>query len=237
MISFKKNIAWVITFAIAMGFLESAVVIYLRELYYPEGFQFPLKIIPAKLGRVEFLRELATVVMLVGIGVLAGRTKLERFAYFVLAFAVWDIFYYVFLYLCLGWPESLATWDILFLIPLPWVGPVWAPCLLCVLMITGAFYILRACHENLQLRIPWKNWFLMIGGALVCILAFVWDYLTTAGSDQNFWSLFSSEHLFAEIRTYVPTKFNGVLFFIGFLAMLLSVLLFILKSKSNEKHV
>ncbi|MBK6833902.1 MAG: hypothetical protein IPG89_06345 [Bacteroidetes bacterium] len=66
--------------------------------------------------------------MLVGAGIIAGKTRLTRFAYFIIAFAIWDIFYYVFLYVLLQWPESLFTWDILFLVPVPWTGPVIAPC-------------------------------------------------------------------------------------------------------------
>src|ERR1044072_1842951 len=130
--SLPKTIAWISLFAISMGFLESSVVIYLRELYYPSGFQFPLQPIPMAIARVEFFRELATLIMLIGVGILSGKTRLQRFAYFVLAFGIWDLFYYLFLYLFIGWPQSLATWDILFLIPVPWVGPVWAPCLLCL---------------------------------------------------------------------------------------------------------
>ena len=73
-----------------MGFLETSVVVYLRELYYPKGFTFPLVIIPNKIAVVEFWREIATIVMLVGAGIIAGKTRLSRFAYFIIAFAIWD---------------------------------------------------------------------------------------------------------------------------------------------------
>ncbi len=91
-----KKITTVILFAIAMGFLEAAVVIYLRALYYPTGFQFPLKTMDQHLAMVEILREFATVIMLLGVASLAGRNKLQSFAYFNLAFAIWDLFYYLF---------------------------------------------------------------------------------------------------------------------------------------------
>ncbi len=97
----KKKFIWISLFAIAMGFLETSVVVYLRELYYPEGFTFPLVIIPNKIAVVEFWREIATIIMLVGAGIIAGKTRLTRFAYFIIAFAIWDIFYYVFLYVLL----------------------------------------------------------------------------------------------------------------------------------------
>ncbi len=131
----KRTLFWVTLFSIAMGFLESAVVIYLRELYYPHGFTFPLTPMPNKISVVEIWREAATVVMLLAVGVLAGRNRAERLAWFIIAFATWDIFYYIFLYIFVGWPQSLFTWDILFLIPVPWVGPVITPVIIAITMI------------------------------------------------------------------------------------------------------
>src|SRR4051812_22949922 len=93
-----KIILWLTLFAIAMGMFESAVVIYLRELFYKDGFSFPLKTNPADIARIEVFREAATIVMLVASGIIAGNSKLQRFAYFVLAFAIWDLFYYIFLF-------------------------------------------------------------------------------------------------------------------------------------------
>ena len=109
-----KNTIWVILFSIAMAYLESAVVVYLREIYYPEGFIFPLTPIDSTIAITEFWREVATLVMLLGIGILTGKSAPQRLAFFLLSFAIWDIFYYVFLYVLLGWPASLMTWDILF---------------------------------------------------------------------------------------------------------------------------
>ena len=112
-----KKIIWIVLLSIAMAYLESAVVIYLREIYYPEGFAFPLTPIKTTIAITEFWREVATLVMLLGIGILTGKASAQRLAFFLLSFAIWDIFYYVFLYLTLGWPSSLLTWDLLFLIP------------------------------------------------------------------------------------------------------------------------
>lgn len=125
-------------FAVAMAWVESAVVFYLRRLvdriepYQPN----PLPI-AGDLGGAELVREAATLVMLVTVGWLAGRSWRSRFGYFVAAFGVWDIFYYVFLIPLTGWPHSLLDWDILFLIPLPWWGPVLAPVMIAVLMVVG----------------------------------------------------------------------------------------------------
>lgn len=231
--SLSKTITWISFFAIAMGFLENAVVIYLRELYYPNGFRFPLQPIPTTIARVELFRELATLIMLVAVGILAGKTKLQRFAYFILAFAVWDLFYYVFLYLCIGWPQSLATWDILFLIPVPWVGPVWAPCLLCLIMIPGSLHVIYKEETTKNHRVPIVHWWIMITGALICIAAFMWDYLVFTHNRANSWSMFSSQKLFSDMSIYTPQTFNAELFFTGFLLMCLSLLLS--TYKSNKK--
>jgi len=131
----STNLIWITFFAIAMAFVESAVVVYLRELYYPEGFNFPLVLLPGRIALTEFLREIATLIMLLGIGFLAGRNFRQRFAWFIYSFAIWDIFYYVFLKLILDWPSSWLTWDILFLIPVIWTGPVLAPVLVSLTMI------------------------------------------------------------------------------------------------------
>src|SRR3954464_1183341 len=131
----NKTLVWVTIYSIAMGFLETAVVIYLRKLYYPHGFSFPLAPVHNDIAVVELWRELATLFMLISIGILTGRNKAEKFAYFLYSFAVWDICYYVFLWVFINWPGSLMTWDILFLLPVPWVGPVITPCIIAVTMI------------------------------------------------------------------------------------------------------
>jgi hypothetical protein len=216
----RRTLIYLTAFSIAMGFMESAIVIYLREIYYKGGFSFPLKPMSASLALVEVCREAATVVMLVCIGWFAGKTKLQKFAYFNIAFAIWDLCYYLFLYLFLDWPESLFTWDILFLIPFPWVGPVWAPCLLCVLMIWGSLFVIRRSNEDPAYSIPKLHWVLLIGGAVICIVAFMWDYISYR---NGLWLPGSEKELFSEITGYVPSAFNYPLFFVGFLLMAVPV--------------
>jgi hypothetical protein len=228
-----KTLVWLSLFAIAMAFLETAVVVYLRILYYPDGFAFPLKTVPAFVARIEFFRELATVIMLLASGYLAGKTKIQRFAYFILAFAIWDLFYYVFLYVCLGWPQTLSTWDILFLIPVPWVGPVWAPCLLCLLMIFGSVYIVLQSEMQAALKISQRQWWLMISGTFICIVAFMWDYLTMSYQTGQTWSVFSNNQLFSDLQNYVPQAFNSTLFFTGFGLMTLALFTHILKTNKQ----
>jgi hypothetical protein len=126
----------VVVYAVAMAWVESAVVLYLRTLINRiEPYQLhPFPVIGG-LAQVEVAREAATLVMLLTVGILAGRTWRCRLGYTALAFGVWDIFYYVFLKAMCGWPHSVLDWDILFLIPLPWWGPVLAPVLIALLLI------------------------------------------------------------------------------------------------------
>ena len=123
-------------YAVAMAWVEAAAVYYLRTLvnridpYQPN----PLPI-ASGLGEAELVRELATLVMLFAVGWLAGATGRARIAYSAFAFGLWDIFYYVFLRIMTGRPRSLLDWDVLFLFPLPWWGPVWAPVSIALLMV------------------------------------------------------------------------------------------------------
>lgn len=222
MLPISKKIIYVIVFAVAMGFMESAIVIYLRELFYPNGFNFPLQPIPHRLAIVEILREAATVIMLVCVGYFSGRNKLQRFAFFSLAFAIWDLFYYIFLYVFLGWPSSIHTWDILFLIPVPWVGPVWAPCLLSLLMIAGAGYVIVRTEHNKRFAIRKHEWLSLLTGALICILSFMLDFFRYSRAGNS--SLIFSGDLFRDINHYVPASFDHTVFFAGFLLMLSAVI-------------
>lgn len=131
-----RLVPWMTAWAVAMAFLESAVVIYLRELYYPDGFKFPLAPVAPHVAVTEVLRELATMVMLLAPAALVTRKRLERFAWFSFCFGVWDIFYYVFLKIILDWPASWLEPDILFLVPVAWSGPVLAPCIISVGLIS-----------------------------------------------------------------------------------------------------
>ncbi|MRR23953.1 hypothetical protein EG830_13360, partial [bacterium] len=137
-LGWKGRFAWIAVFAAAMGFLEGIVVIYLRELYYPDGFEFPLKLMSSDLVTAEWIREVATLIMLATVGIITGRNGLQRLFYALFAFGVWDIFYYVALNLLIGWPETLLTWDLLFLIPVSWLGPVLAPVINSLTMILMA---------------------------------------------------------------------------------------------------
>jgi len=155
-------------FAVAMGLLEAAVVVYLRRIYYPGGFLFPLVAIEPQLLRVEMAREGCTLVMLATVGWLAGRNWRERAGWFLFAFGLWDLAYYLGLWLWLGWPPSLLTWDLLFLLPVVWVAPVLAPLLSAATLVALGLALVRAA-ARLQLAL-----LALLGvGALMLIVCFV----------------------------------------------------------------
>lgn len=228
--SHTKIFLWVTGFALAMGFLETAVVVYLRQLYYPDGFQFPLRSMPPLIAQVELTREAATILMLVAVGYLSGKTALQRFAWFTFAFAVWDLMYYAGLYLCLGWPVDLNTWDILFLIPVPWVGPVWSACIIALLMVVGSMHVIIQTERNPVFRISRSQWFVLFSGISICLLAFMWDYLST--HSLPFWTncLSGQEDLFSDMNTYIPHTFNTPVFLCGFLLMCAPIFLSVYQS-------
>jgi hypothetical protein len=219
-----------------MAFLESAVVVYLRELYYPEGFSFPLVIIKGRVALTEVLREAATLVMLLSIGILAGQSFASRFAWFLYTFAIWDIFYYIFLKLLLNWPESLLTNDILFLIPVTWVGPVICPVIVSFSMIGLSLIILNAERKQKTIILSKLTWILLITGSLVLILSFTWDYskyILSYFSFKEIWTMPQNEDLFEIAQNYVPQSFNWFLFTLGQLTILAGILVltFHLKTK------
>ena len=149
----------VILFAVAMAWVEAASVYYIRvvvDRIVPYQ-QNPLPV-GGVLGAVELVREASTLIMLLTVGILAGRAWHERLGYSALAFGVWDILYYVFLRVMSGWPTSLLDWDVLFLLPLPWWGPVLAPVSIALLMVVwGTSSHSRAIESPLRLSFPCRG--------------------------------------------------------------------------------
>src|SRR5512138_1410176 len=120
----RKTWLLVVAFAAAMAWVEAACVYYIRAMVDRlEPYQTNPLPMHGILGPVELVREAATLVMLLIVGGIAGRTRTTRLGYAAVAFGIWDIGYYLFLKIICDWPRSLFDWDILFLIPLPWWGP------------------------------------------------------------------------------------------------------------------
>jgi hypothetical protein len=117
-------------FGIAMAHFEGVVVVYLRKalgMLDSESNKESVGKLPKRYIKIEKTRESATIVMLVVIALLVGTTWIETGVYFLWTFAFWDLFYYLSLYILIKWPPKLTTIDVLFLIPVPWIAPVWFP--------------------------------------------------------------------------------------------------------------
>jgi hypothetical protein len=209
-LSERARLAIVIAFAIAMACVESATVFYLRVLvdrvepYQPN----PLPINGA-LGNIELWREAATLVMLATVGLVAGRAWRSRVAYAAIAFGVWDIFYYVFLRLMSGWPRTPLDWDILFLLPLPWWGPVLAPVSIALLMILWGTLATQSDEDATDPRWAWALAGVGIVLALAVFMTDAWRALPE-GRDA--------------VLRVLPTRFNWPLYWVALLLMASPVL-------------
>jgi len=162
--------------ALAFGWLEAATVIYLREVYLRlgnsvESYPFALVSLPTRLIAIEVVREACTIVLMGAVAWLAGRRTADRIGAFLIVFGIWDVIYYVALRLLVGWPGSLATWDILFLIPLPWVGPVWAPATVAAIFIVAGSYLFRTPERPRDYR--QKDIAILLASAIVVVGAFL----------------------------------------------------------------
>ncbi len=236
--SSTKTILYVSFFSIAMAFLETTVVVYLRELYYPEGFDFPLKMMDFKVGIIEFFREATTIVMILTVAMLTGKTLNQRFAAFIYIFAIWDIFYYIFLYVTLGWPSSLMTWDILFLIPTTWVGPVLAPVINSIMMIVLAWGILYAERQDLKPIVKKRDWVLLISGSLLVIVAYLDDFvsfLLNTYSLSELPKVIYSDTVIELSSTYVPVDFPWLVFLVGVVLHALAIADVFLRARKKDR--
>lgn len=217
-----------------MGFMESAIVIYLRELYYPNGFCFPLVPVRLDITFVEFIREAATIIMLLIIGIISGRNTAERLSFFIFCFAVWDLFYYLFLYVVLQWPPSLFTWDILFFIPVLWVGPVLAPCIVSLTMILLTMAVVYFHEKNCMITINKREWLLLIIGSLIVIISFTIDFIFYLFKEPYSINLSSGlQDYFYKSITYVPQIFNWWIFSFGEIIILVGIVSMIFRHSAN----
>lgn len=193
-----KRFCIVVVFSIAFAYIEAAVVVYLREIFHPSGFTFPLtefgsSLLWKRLLLTEIGREAATLVLIFTASWLFGQTIRQRFVFFLTIFAVWDIFYYVWLKVLIDWPGSIMDWDILFLIPIAWAGPVLAPILISLTLLAFAVIILyRSCGAKVSKPTP-IDWFVFILAGLLVIVSFSIAGLHAAEPDYKshfHWPLF-----------------------------------------------
>jgi hypothetical protein len=162
-------------FGMAMGFLEAMTVVYMRQKYFPQGFAFPLGPLPPHTLVLESLREMTTIVMLAIIAMLGSKNSLRRFVYFAYIFGIWDLSYYGALKLLLNWPPSLLTWDVLFLIPVPWVAPVLAPMICSFIMMAIAGWIFLLQEKGYRVKLGGLECGLILLGVLMILWTFASD--------------------------------------------------------------
>lgn len=201
----KSKLLLLVGFALAMGYLEAAVVVYLRHLYYPEGFAFPMKQIAPNMALIELIREAATIVMILTLAFIFEKTPRARLIAFMLTFGIWDISYYACLKATINWPDSLLCWDILFLIPFVWTGPVIAPVLVSLAMIASSaiYYSNKNRYEHVW--ISKIEWILIVVGAALIFASFVTNHNTALSGK-------------------VPTVFHWEIFTLGLALGVLAVI-------------
>lgn len=191
----------VVAFAVAMAWMEAATVFYIRALVdRTEPYQREPLPLHGALGNVELWREAATLLLIAAVGWLAGRTWRQRAGYAALAFGIWDVLYYVFLRQISGWPNTLLDWDILFLLPLPWWGPVVAPASIAVLMIVWGTVVTQVSGRAADnTRVRW-TWALGGLGIILGLGVFMTDALRALPHGRD------------AVLQVLPTAFNWPLF-------------------------
>lgn len=206
-----KKILYLGLFAIGMAYVEAAVVVYLRELYYADNILslFPLRSFTIADLRIEIFREVATFVMLIFISLLAFTENIKRWAAFFFTWGVWDVFYYVWLKILIGWPVYWTDWDILFLIPVPWLAPFITPVIVAFFFVIGSLLIFLKNVEKLRTGYL----FLSLLGAVLIFLSFIWKVIFAK----------------VDILYVTPGGFPWLLYAAGLILMVLGYLLSITK--------
>jgi hypothetical protein len=198
-----KTFMVVVAFSIAFGYIEAAVVVYLRQIFHPNGFTFPMTVfgddaLAKRLLLTEIGREAATIVLIFTAAWLFGNNRQQRFAYFLIIFAVWDIFYYVWLKVLLGWPASIMDWDILFLIPVTWASPVLYPILISTTLIAFAAVILYFSCCSRSIKTTPLDWLAFCASGLIVVISFCLPGLHSTEHDYAsyfYWPLFGAGYL------------------------------------------
>jgi hypothetical protein len=201
-----RKLLWLTLFALAMAQVEASLVIHLRTIYYPSRpLQiFPLALLSHRDLAIELVRELATVLMILSVVLLTTKGAVRVFAAFVFVFGLWDLFYYLWLKILIGWPVTWGEWDVLFLIPWPWLGPWLTPVLIAVLFVVWGGRVLCSSRELCFTR---GNVVLFIVGVGLALAAFL---LPTA-------SLLRGGE--AAFQGYQPQGFCWLLYIPGLLLM------------------
>jgi len=202
-----RRLPLVAMYAIAMAYVEGAVVTYLREIYGIEDLVRDLPNRSDRLTAIEVGREVMTMVMLLSVGWIAGRKLQDKLGHFIFAFGLWDIAYYGWLSAFNGWPRSPLDWDVLFLIPVPWWGPVLAPALIAVVMCIGGAAAVLGADRGVRWRLSWTNAAVAAAGIAVVLYTFTADALGALPDGRE------------AVERVRPSDFEWPLFVLGFLVM------------------
>ena len=197
-----KNLVLVGIFAVAMAYLESAVVVYLRAMYGIEDLLRDINFKPDVYTFIELGREAATIIMLAMVALIAGNSRQKKLGYFFFSFSIWDIFYYIWLFIFIRWPKSLFEWDVLFLIPLPWWGPVISPILISILLFTIGYLLIKEYRYNITLL----DWTIISVSIVLLLYTFVEDSIKIILSGNG------------DLTSVLPTTFNWPIFIVSYLA-------------------
>jgi len=206
-----RKLIWVTVYAVAMAYVEAAAVVYLRRIYGISDLLRDVAPYDARFAAIELGREAATLVMILAVGLAAGRSVQAGLGFAGVAFGTWDIVYYVWLRAMLGWPDSLLAPDLLFLIPLPWWGPVLSPVLVALLSIVGGALAVLHDDSGRSMRPDPAARAALLAGVLAILYAFMADALRL---------LPASAEALGRLR---PTSFNWPVFLAGYLSMIWGV--------------
>jgi len=198
----RRTVLWLGVYAAAMAWVEAAVVVYLRRLYYPDDqlTLFPMRVWRTADLLVELGREAGTIVMILAVALLSATGRTRRVAAFLYVFGVWDLCYYLWLKLVLGWPASWADWDILFLIPWAWLAPWFTPAVAALLF---ALWGGRVLAVETETEVPRRAWRLAIGGLMLMLASFLEPALPLLGEGD------------AAAARFVPSRFLWVVYLPG----------------------
>ena len=203
-----------------MANVEAALVVHLRSLYYPDNplAIFPLNLLSHRDLAIELTRELATVMMIFSVALLTEKGPMRIFAAFVFIFGLWDIFYYAWLKVMIGWPVDWLEWDVLFLIPWPWLGPWICPVLIALLFTLWGGRVLLS---PVGYRFSRSTTSLFLLGTALCLLAFLLPAAVLLPGGE------------AAFQGYQPSGFSWLLFLVGYLLMTTGLLRVITPGQSN----
>lgn len=210
--SLKRAAIAMVLFGVSFGYVEAAVVVYLRELSQPaveraQPGRSPTDLFPLlsledlkanpplfKTLEIELGREAATLIMIAALAVAIGQTGVERAAAFAATFGVWDLSFYAFLRWLIQWPSSLRTWDLLFLVPVPWAAPVLAPVIVSLSMIAAGEMVFARSSRGHPMRLDAFHWTGIMLGAAILVFSFTWRFpwLLGGGVPRHFdWLIFA----------------------------------------------